>query len=99
RRLPLVSLFAAANGLPVENAAFQIDPATADGRLIERGAADRAGARAGIEANQKELCDVIRSGSGRLFAQLQFTHTASATQKTRALWPGKPSLTRSATSR
>src|SRR5215831_15609360 len=76
RRLPLVFLFTAADGLPIENAGFQIDPATADSRLIQRRATNGTGAGAGIEADQKELRDVIGDGAVRLFAKLQLSHPA-----------------------
>src|SRR5262249_39309279 len=81
----------------IENAGFQIDPATADSRLIQRRATNGTGAGAGIEADQKELRDVIGDGAVRLFAKLQLSHPARGVQKVRSFLPRQPAFTRFAT--
>lgn len=90
--LPLVFLFALPDGLPVENPVFEIDPTAADSRLIERCTANRSSSGAGVEADEKELCDVLCSRAVRFFSEMLLAHSPRRPQKARGLVSCEPSF-------
>ena len=93
----LVLLFAFPNRLPIEDAVFEIDPATPYGRLIESSPANGPGSRSRIQPGQKELRDVVRGCAVGLLSKLKLTHSASRAEEMRGLLPRKPSLSGCAT--
>jgi hypothetical protein len=97
RSLLLVFLFAFPDSLPIENAVFEIDPATPNSRLVESRPANGSGSRSRIQPNQKELCDVLRGRAVGLLSKLELTHVASRAEEMRGLLPRKPPLSGRAT--
>jgi hypothetical protein len=93
-RLPLVSHLAFPNRLPIENAVFQIDPATSYRRLIKHRTADRASTRPRIQADEEKPRDVMPDGAVGLLSELELSHPTSRAQKMSGLPQRQPPFPR-----